>query len=128
MIDYTISAINCYLKVDDTTNKIVNDYALSSIRIKYTSNTFEVTDTIKTFSIAIANLPKINAGAFATFNDLYNFIESARSVCGGGGGGGGGGSATWGNITGNLANQTDLQNALDNTSTGYTQSFLLMGS
>ena len=32
---------------------------------------------------------------------------------GGGGGGGGGGAAAWGSITGNLSDQTDLQNALN---------------
>lgn len=34
-------------------------------------------------------------------------------VANNGGGGGGGGSATWGDISGTLSNQTDLQNALD---------------
>lgn len=81
MINYTISIQDCYLKVLDTTNNKFQDLKLSNIRIEYDSSTFLAADGSKEFKIAVANLSRVNSGAFATFTDLWSFINTGRSAC-----------------------------------------------
>ena len=46
-------------------------------------------------------------------NDVVPLLQQLVVALGNVTGGGGGGNAVWGDITGTLSNQTDLQNALD---------------
>jgi hypothetical protein len=78
MIDYTITAGNGFLNVTDNTNNVFNDFYLLSIRVEYTKDIFLITDCNKTLKLAVANLSKINSGAFATFEDLQLFIREAQ--------------------------------------------------
>jgi hypothetical protein len=78
MIDYTITAGNGFLNITDNTNNVFNDFYLLSIRVEYTKDIFLITDCNKTLKLAVANLSKINSGAFATFEDLQLFIREAQ--------------------------------------------------
>lgn len=88
MIQYTISASNCFLSIVDETNGTFQEFKLCNVRVKYDTKIFTIKDADTIFTIASGNLSTINTGAFTTFDGLYNFIESARIACGGGGGGG----------------------------------------
>ena len=81
MINYTISDSDCYLKVFNSTDNITQDFKLSTTKMKYDSKTFEIFDGMSSITIAISNLANINSGAFATFDDLWTFINSKRSSC-----------------------------------------------
>lgn len=81
MIDYTISIQDCYFKVLDITNNKFQDLKLSNIRMEFDSSTFLAYDNDKQFKIAAANLSRVNSGAFATFTDLWSYINAGRSAC-----------------------------------------------
>jgi len=81
MIVYNITDSDCYLKIANITNDNTQDFRLSSVKTKYDSKTFEIFDGLSSITLAISNLANINSGAFATFDDLWTYINSKRSAC-----------------------------------------------
>jgi hypothetical protein len=63
---------------------------------------------------SIEDLPEIGSGGYLyiTDNDGKQFYWNGLEYKSTGGGGGGGGGGTWGTITGNISDQTDLKNLL----------------
>ena len=77
---------------------------------------------VKAVELTGTILSKASTREITTIVNTSKGKELAVKVTGIGGGGGGGGSTAWGDITGTLSNQTDLQTELEkklsNTATG----------
>lgn len=90
---YTKSAVDTFL----------SDKATSS----HTHNASDITDLSEAIDDQVASLIVAGSGIIKTYNDAAGTLTIAAT------GGGGGSGADWGDITGTLADQTDLQAALD---------------
>lgn len=84
------------------------------LTVKEDGSDFEVKIAVPTYTTAqrnaLTNVPDTLIIYNSTASSFQQYQTSSWVNIGGGGGGG---SATWGDITGTLSNQTDLQNALN---------------
>ena len=99
----TLGALSSLDSIDYTSNKLTNKPTLGSLAAKSSVDyTTEVTNKPTLGTMAEVNDAPSDGKEYARKNGLWSEVT-----------GGGGGSAEWGDITGTLSDQTDLQNALD---------------
>jgi hypothetical protein len=108
-----ISKSDCLLVLKDSNGNVIAEFNATETTFAYSEYTFTIKDYRNTYEIKLDDVTLINGGTYTTFDLLYTYLVGLRTDCRCECGGGGGGSAIWGDITGILADQTDLQTALD---------------
>lgn len=108
-----ISKSDCLLVLKDSSGNVIAEFNATETTFAYSEYTFTIKDYRNTYEIKLDDVTLINGGIYTTFDLLYTYLVGLRTDCRCECGGGGGGSAIWGDITGDLSDQTDLQTALD---------------